>query len=284
VIQTKIILLTGKNLHLYLNKGEKWLDSHYEPMKNNLFGVAEPDEEAQVILDKKKKAKIQHQDTSQIYSGDAKSELVKIIHEGGFISIEHFFTSAFKWKLTDFVSFEEFLNKGEQYYPNIPEEDLQTLFDDLDINGKGKIKVKNIVRELKSQVENEEKDTISLLVVEDIQPRYKKMSPRSSSSFLIQEIKEHCERQNYRLEEIFRISKEGTKNYATKNKLRDEIRRSLPQLSRSLIEDILNDFSEDKIKYTEFLIYFDLKDTKIKTADSSAKSQKKWITKYTEVL
>lgn len=58
----------------------------------------------------------------------------------------------------------------------------------------------------------------------------------------------------------------------------------MPNLSRSLIEDILDDFKEEKITYVEYLIYFELKDSRVKTADSSAKAQKKWIKKYTEVL
>lgn len=179
------------------NKGENLLKLQKQPKKNSLFlkseSEQEPDEESNEIITskRKKKARLVTQDTSQFYSGDVKSELVKIIHERDFISIEQFFTSAFNWKLTDFVTFDKFYKKGSHFFQNIPEEDLQTLFDDLDLSGEGKIKVKNIVNELKSQVQNEDKETISLLTVQDIQPRYGKMSPRTSSSFLIQEIKEH---------------------------------------------------------------------------------------------
>ena len=58
----------------------------------------------------------------------------------------------------------------------------------------------------------------------------------------------------------------------------------MPFLSRSLIEEVLNDFSEENIYFTEYLIYFDLKDIRKRDDASLSKDQKKWIKKYTEVL
>lgn len=62
------------------------------------------------------------------------------------------------------------------------------------------------------------------------------------------------------------------------------MRNSLPSLSRSLIEEVLKDFPEENINFTEYLIYFDLKDVRKRDDASLSKDQKKWIKKYTEVL
>lgn len=51
-----------------------------------------------------------------------------------------------------------------------------------------------------------------------------------------------------------------------------------------MIDSTINDFKEEKITYTEYLVYFDVKDAKKKTEESIEKAQQKWIKKYCEAL
>lgn len=165
------------------NKGEKLLNvPPAAPMKNN-FLDANVDKKDTVTDNKKgstkKKTALNRSDSNITYSGDAKSELVKIIHKSDFVSIEEYFISACKWNEKDFISYDKFVQKANQLFPSIPESDLQELYDELDVSGKDKVKVSNIVKELKNEIAKAGDDTLSLLTLKDINPRSGDMTPRS---------------------------------------------------------------------------------------------------------
>ena len=263
----------------FYKKGERLLDSPPKPMRNN-FLTQNEDEDYE---DKSPKRKSKRIDTDRSYSGDAKQEIIRAIHDIGSTSIESFFTETLHWNEKDMISFDKFYKKTNSFFENIPEDDLHDFFDELDM-GDNKIKVKNIIKELKSQVKQDGDDLLSLLTAEDIQPRYGSMSPRSASSFFITEIKEHSDANGVKLEEVFKSCREGRKTYVTRDNLNQAMRQNLPKLSRSIIEKILTDFGENKITYTDYLIFFNLKDTAVKSGESSSNAQQKWIKKYTSVL
>ena len=49
------------------------------------------------------------------------------------------------------------------------------------------------------------------------------------------------------------------------------------------MDKLLSGFKEDKIMYTDFLVYFDVKEAKIKTDESKERAQKDWVKFYTDI-
>jgi hypothetical protein len=127
-----------------------------------------------------------------------------------------------------------------------------------------KIKVGDMVKELKNSIRTADDETKALLTIEDIKPNIAKFTPRGAGSFIVGEIKNHSDRFNYKLEEIFMLSKTPDMPYATKDSLRKCLRQCLPKCSREIIDESINFFRIDKVDYEEFLIIFDLKEVKIK--------------------
>ena len=266
-----------------LKKGERLLQEPPKPMKNNFL---EPNAygEDDTRGGRKSKPAFSREDSSMAYAGDPKEEFVKIIHASNMISIEQFFKNKCKWDEEDFITFAKFKSTANELFPTIPDADLMDLFEQLDFMGEKKIKVKNIIKELKNSLRDTDTEALSLLRITDIQSKYNQMSPRSGTSFVIQEIKDHCNIVNNQPGEIFNLARKPSKSYAIKEDLQMSFRQCLPKLSREIIQLLINSFDNDQVQYNEFLIMMDLKEVKRKTDDSSQKAQLKWIKKYVQVL
>lgn len=150
--------------------------------------------------------------------------------------------------------------------------------------GNRQFKVSNLIKELKTIILKSDSEAMSLLTISDINASYAELTPRSGSSLLVDEVKEHCDMQGTRLEEIFKLGKKPGGNYILKDDLRSCLKTCLPKFSREMIEQIIKGFKEDRISYSEFLVYFDIKEAKKKTDDSIQKSQQKWVRHYSNVL
>jgi hypothetical protein len=130
--------------------------------------------------------------------------------------------------------------------------------------GEKKIKVGNMIKELKNSIRTADDETKALLTIDDIEPNNAQFTPRSAGSFIVDEIKDHSDRFNYTLDEIFKLSKTSGKSYATKDSLRASLRQCLSKCSREIIDASINFFRINQIDYKEFLIIFDLKEVKKK--------------------
>lgn len=111
------------------------------------------------------------------------------------------------------------------------------------------------------------------------------MSPRSGASFMIEEVKDQCQNQNVELEEIFNLAKKPGTTYAAQSDLKASLRKCLPRLSRELIDKIIRGFNTEKIEQKNYFVYFGLKDDTIEEPEEAKeKSQKEWITMFTDLL
>jgi Ca2+-binding EF-hand superfamily protein len=241
---------------LLMNKEEKLPDEPSQSKaKNNLVEDLEES--------KRKEPPIQSNSSTQ-YSSNPKTEIIKTIHASGMQSIEEFLNIKLQWSLSIFVDSLLFYTKVKRVFKNVPNEDLIKLFNQLDVMGEMKIKVGDMVKELKNSIRTADDETKALLTIEDIKPNIAKFTPRGAGSFIIGEIKNHSDRFNYKLEEIFMLSKTPDLPYATKDSLRTCLRQFLPKCSREIIDESINFFRIDKVDYEEFLIIFDLKEVKTK--------------------
>ena len=119
-------------------------------------------------------------------------------------------------------------------------------------------------------------------MISDIEPNYVSSTPRSGMSIIVQLVKNEWEKQGVKIDEIFKMSKMQGKTYGAKADITASIRSWIPTLSREAVDKMLSGFKEDKINYSDFLVYFDVKEAKIKTEESKDKAQQKWVKYYTE--
>ena len=82
---------------------------------------------------------------------------------------------------------------------------------------------------------------------------------------------------------FLRWAKGKENKYATKADIQASLRSWIPTLSREVVDKLLSGFKEDKIMYTDFLVYFDVKEAKIKTDESKERTQKEWVKFYTDI-
>lgn len=281
-----VLLDTNKNNKIskdefmaLMTKGEKLLDAPPQPKVNNYLDEVDEDRK-----ETKTKDSLYRADSTSQYSGNPKAEFIKTIHASGDLSIEEFLNSKCKWKSSDFVDIKVFRTKAKVVFPNVPDSDLNNLFNQLDVMGEKKVKVGNMIKELKNSIRNADNETKALLTIEDIEPNSSQFTPRSGGTFIVAEIKDHADRFNYTLDEIFKLAKTPGKTFATKQNLRTSMRQCLSKCSREVIEGSINFFQYDEIEYKEFLIIFDLKEVKVKNKQSSERAQQKWVKEYCDRL
>ena len=80
-----------------------------------------------------------------------------------------------------------------------------------------------------------------------------------------------------------RWAKGKENKYGTKADIQASLRNCIPTLSREVVDKLLSGFKEDKTMYTDFLVYFDVKEVKIKTDESKERTQKEWVKFYTDI-
>jgi len=116
-----------------VKKGEKLLEAEpNQPMKDNFLAATDDIDEAVEIDNKTKrstKPSLNRAETSVVYAGDAKSQIIKIITSSPHLSIEDYFEKECKWKENELITFEILKANSDKLF-DVPAKDLKTLFDE----------------------------------------------------------------------------------------------------------------------------------------------------------